>query len=670
MRRAAAISALLLLLLAAPAGAWVESAAYDVPHGGVAACLRAAGPQRLSLLRPGRPRTTTTLLSLGAGVLRPGPAIPIGIRYACGAAGGADGAPLLAAWERVRGGRPADLALRVAAPGAAPVTVRAVHGRDVNDPAIAVAPGGAAVIAWSERPVRSLSDELLYASVRPSAGAAFGPAQPLSRMTGFAPEAAVGIDAAGRATVAWLSRSHAHTQYGSTSIVEVASSSADGGFGPPQRLGRSLGERVALAVAPDGRALLAADVVGELGGSLEAYERLPGGTRFAHVPLRSGGSSDDGLAVALAPDGGAAIAYRNDARSVTVALRPPGGAFGDWADVVPHVRSASGSAIFFADISGSPDDAVGRALRAALGPGGEVVLSWVDDARGRRAATAYAALGTLSGGMERPQRLGSPCRSAAGAVPVALPDGRIAVAWADNARAMSLDTWTAARGGGRVHVARGEPEGSAGAAAPRLTARLAGPRALAPGETLRVRVRCDVACDVRAVALARGVGVAAGGDGSGPAIWTAASSSLRAGASAVLRVPGMNGFDLAGARGKPRTPLVVSACAPAGALAQRLELAPPRIAAAPPLPRVVGLAAVRRGGAIRVTWSTAAPAVRTRFYVSTVPAYPRVTQSVAGHGRRRFAVTLAAGRRRVRRVQVTFTAPATWFGPVAGAPVR
>jgi len=185
-----------------------------------------------------------------------------------------------------------------------------------------------------------------------------------------------------------------------------------------------------------------------------------------------------------------------------------------------------------------------------------------------------------------------------------------------------------------------------------------------------VRARCEAACDVRVLARARS---APGSDhafgGGGAAIWIAASTTLPAHGSAVLRTSPLWGFNPAGLRGRPRTPIDVIACTPGGPLAQRLELAPPRIADPPPFPRVIALAAVRHGGRIRVTWRTAVPARSAHFFVTTAPSYARVYRTVAGRGRKRFAVTLHPGRRRVRRVFIYVATPAVSFGPTVSAPV-
>ncbi len=673
MRRAALLTILLLLVLAAPAGAWFESAGYDVPHGRVAACLRAASPGQVSLL-DARSLTTaaTNLLSVGLHAFLPGASTSLGGPDQCGALAGASGvAPLLVSWERVRGGGWSDVALRVASPGGPSTTIRTTHGRVVSEPVVALAPGGEAVVMWSEMPLKG-SDERLYAAVRPYTGASFGRPSNLGRPGGIQQRPGVGIDAAGRATVAWLQETRSEgvrwTPGPSEYVLEVASATPAGRFGLARRVARGLGSHVALAVLPDGHALLTADVP----DGVEAYERPPGRTRFARVQLPRAGAAED-LAVALAPDGGAVVAYRNDERSVFASLRSPGGTFGRWATVVPLARSSGDSLNVSAISSAAPDDRVGRGLRAMLGTGGEVVLSWVDEARGHRLATAYAARGTLSGGMEPPQRLGGPCRSAAAAAPVTLADGQIAVAWSDNARARVITKSTLPSGDGRVHLARsrlvdGEAQATPALAAPHLSASLVGSRALQPGQQLRVRVRCEAACDVRVLARARSL-PRSGFGGGGEAIWVAASTTVPAGGSAELRPPRLYGFNAAGVRDRPRTPIDVIACTPGGPLAQQLELTPPRIADPPPFPRVIDLAAMRHGGQIRVTWRTAAPAERTRFTVYTRPGYTRVHRIVTGRGRSRFAVTLHPGRRSVRRVVVYIETPAVSFGPTVSVPV-
>jgi hypothetical protein len=664
VRRTVLLTIALCAVLARPAGAWVETAAYDAPGGAPADCLRAAGPGRLSLLAPvTRASTPLDLLALSAdgGSLAPVAHTDLGWLTECPALATAPGAePLLVGPVRGSG-------LRFAAAGARPADVPG-EAVGVSRVAAAAAPGGAAVVAWAEWPHR-LAPIRLHVAVRPPGGAGFGPPQLLDDDAADA-EPAVGIDAAGRATVAWL---HASPRPAALAVARLASAPAGGRFGPPQTLGRTWGEHVAVAVAPNGRALVAAEAMPHM----RAYERLPGATRFAPIHLTGGGDAEE-LAVALADDGGAVIAYRNDATSVFALTRAPGGAFRA-STIVPVDRGGgSNSFIAFAVRTpggrpAPPPDAAAGDLAAALGPGGTVLLTWVDDAADGAAASARAARGTLAGGFERPSRLGSPCRSAAAAQPLSLLDGGLGVAWTDDARVRELGGSTTMRGDGRVHVAL--PAAPAGApqppAAPVLTARLADARALGAAQPLRVRVACRAACDVRASATARSLpqprwGLGGGGSGGEP-LALSASTALRAGGSAVLALRPFAGYDAAGVRGHAQTPIDVVACTPSGPVAQRVRLAPPPIRRPRPVPRVLDLTARRLAdGSVRVTWRTSIPARAVRFTViGLVHARGPVTRTVQrrGRGRTRFAVTLPPPRAgRLRVVYLDLRQPEVLFG--------
>jgi hypothetical protein len=658
------LATLVLLALPAPAVAWVETATYDVPGGDPATCLRVADPGHVSLLDLSRP-TTTDLLSAAPTSFVPGPSTAVGDRWHCPAIATADGAtPLLAGWRHA-GRRGLDV-LRIASPGGRAVEVRSVRNRGVSDPIVALAPGGAAAVAWIESAVGSGGrDQRLYVVERASAGAPFGRPTRLGTTSVVLPGFALGIDAAGRATVAW--REDRRVRGGWRTRLMVAAGTPDGRFGPPQRLASSWRGPVALSVLPDGRALLAA----ETRDRSSAFERLSGGTGF--VPVRLGSGWMEEVAAALAPNGGAVIAYRNPDRAVLVTLRAPGGAFGRWETVVLPARTHEPFSVSSFERR-SPDDYEGRKLHAALGADGEVALTWVDDARGHEMATAYAAHGTLVGGMERPEQLGGPCRSAAAAAPVRLADGRLAVIWSDDAHVRRITEDTLPLGGGRVHLVHGGAGGATPAVLrgpPHLSARILD-RALEPGQALRVRVRCDgAACDARVLARARSAPRSGGDFGGGDqAIWFAATTTLPQGASATVSLPRLWGFNAAGVPDRPRTPIDVIACAPGGPVLDRAELAPPRSVVLPPLPRILDLRAERRpSGAIRVTWRTSAPAVRVRFAVILEPGYRGRRQLLPGRGRSRFAIELPPPRRSVRSVIVGIQGPAASFGRSVSAPI-
>jgi hypothetical protein len=153
------------------------------------------------------------------------------------------------------------------------------------------------------------------------------------------------------------------------------------------------------------------------------------------------------------------------------------------------------------------------------------------------------------------------------------------------------------------------------------------------GNRLRVRVGCDRACDLRAYVVggrdrARGVAVGTLHD---------------AGSTRLAIKPAFDEHLAPPARGRAR--VVVHGYAPNGrrftsrSVPVDLRRKPLR-----PLPRVVNVRAVKRGGAVVVTWQTATPASRVSFRVkgrlSRRDRFPIVEESVPGRGRRRFRLRL------------------------------
>lgn len=113
--------------------------------------------------------------------------------------------------------------------------------------------------------------------------------------------------------------------------------------------------------------------------------------------------------------------------------------------------------------------------------------------------------------------------------------------------------------------------------APRLSAQLTDSRPLGTGEPLHVRVHCDGPCDVRAVATS----FVPRQDGTHRffRLSLATSATLPAGGTTELSLKPEAGVNAAGAHGAPQVPISLVACIPGGAVADRLELAPPPIAA-------------------------------------------------------------------------------------------
>jgi len=660
MRRLALLAAVVAAAFApsASSAAWTETATYDVPGGGIADCLRAAGPQQLALLGSlERVSTPIDLLELQGNRLAPLATSTLGWLPDCPEIATADGAPPLVAGIVLlpRGRGRFGTALRVAALGEAPQTLARAGDSGLGTPSVATAPGGAAIVAWVER--RPGQDKArVMAAIRRSAGAPFSTPAPVDGGPADQQGVVAGIDAVGRAVVAWPTASPRKFL---EEVVHVAAADANGRFGPPRALTRMGGGSLALAVAGDGRALLAAQGL----DGLHAYERLLGQADFARVPLSSVAYVQD-LAVALNSDGGAVIAYRTDPWSTAALVRSAGGAFRKGVDIavrrVGDFRPTESA--FAAPLVSSlgtraapPDDSTGQGLAVALTPSGRMLMTWVQDEEGERAASAYVAQGTLTDGFGAPSRVGGACRSATAARPLPFDDDTLGVAWADDARVDTRQGGLRRLGGGRAHVARdltpGGPPASA-PAAPRMTARLVGPPALRAAEPLLVRVRCERACDVRAVAVARTLPQpwwSPFGRRGGARQVLDASDTLPAGGKTTLRLDPEQGSNAAGVRGFPRTPIVMLACTPGNAVAERLELPAPRALPPDRIPSIVDLAARRHGDLVRATWRTTAPARRIRFTAYLLlagGAREPIVARVTGRGRTRFGVTLRVPRRR------------------------
>jgi hypothetical protein len=654
MRRVALLTVLFVLGAAAPAAAWVELPPYRVPSDGVADCLRAAGPGQVALLGAlGRTTSATDLLTVGPNGIARASSTTLGWLAACAEVGAAPGvSPLLAA--SVLSGRRHDrLAMRAAAAGMAPVMFGPTNLVGV-DLAVAVAPNGAAVVAWNGL-VRRGRDSVrtLLAAVRAAANAPFG--QPM--LLGEEPRPvspAVGIDATGRATVVWLrdEESDGDTKY----PLNVATMAPGGRLAEVQQFAPTTGGEVALAVAPGGRTFIAK--YGDGSGSLVAYERVPGATRFAPVAMSVSHTTDE-VALSVANDGGAIVAYRSNPATVFALIRRPGGTFGHEQLLDRHPASSSSSSVFVFAVPGSrpfpPFDFKGGQLAAALGSDGRLLVTWVDPGDVHAAAGVRVARGTLASGLTRATRLGSPCRAANAAQPLALGDGTLGAAWTDNARTVSEDDFASPVEGGLVHaVVPGRPTPAGTRGSPGLSAHLTGPRALHGSQPLRLRVRCRrTSCVVRAAAERYDLDPTS--DPEEPGTKVASSIALARGRSGVLVLPSEQGETFARPGAAPIT-ISLLACHATGTGVTRLTL-DERLRRLPlrPLPRILDLVTRRHGSRIHVTWRTSIPARRTTFYLHAEPVDHRhpAYAGLEGRGRSRFSVTLhGSPARRERTVLV------------------
>jgi hypothetical protein len=670
--RALVVMAVTLGGLAAPAGAagqsWAESPALGLGRSAVATCLRPAGPVRAALLGPlSRSSTATDLIAPAAG----GPTllgrVALGWLDDCPAVAGEPGGNVLVAGAaRVgrgrRGPRPAR-AVRAAAAGpdgsfAAPQELARVPADVGVTLAAAVSSRGDALVAWIEQtPVlgpalalRGARTRLLVARRAP--GGAFGapetvvPEQRLPLGTGRLPLAA-GLDAAGRATVAWGLPRAAPSRTSGLADLQAASALPGQPFGPAQRLDDAFldeDEDLSLAVAGDGRALVAHR---GLPGGIEVFERPPGIDPFALAAhFDEGGPPGAQPAVALGAGGAAVVAWRSGAPAfrgaVRASLRAGPGPFPAPVEVaaatggqVLSLRAAS----FSAELPRRPEPPVdpdGGRVRALLGGDDRVTLSWVGPRQGGgfdRPPAAHVATGSLSAGLGAPVVPGGPARAADGAAPL-LDGAALGLLWTDNRTegpgARGLE---AAVGRGRLHLAR-EPAAPAPEPSPPSLTVTADRQELHWGQPLRLGVICDRPCDLRAVVLRP--------RGSVP-IAVGTASLARPGRTALRVRPG-SGEHIA-PRGGGRVRVRVLATVPGGTLpaTARLRVAVGRR----PVPPLLAPFAVRArrtaAGDVRVTWRTAARADRVNFVVEG--RRRRATRSagpadIVRGGRKRFRARL------------------------------
>jgi hypothetical protein len=396
--------------------------------------------------------------------------------------------------------------------------------------------------------------------------------------------------------------------------VRLASAAPGAPFGAPRTLARgdAFSSDVALAVTPDGRALLAAD----LGSGLALFDREPGGA-FVRRPSLPGDGS--GLALALAPDGTAVVAT-GSGDSVGAIMRDGLGLFGAPVHLdVPGRSRSDGFGFSLVGGEGPPPLETSTPLRVALGPDRRALLTWSVEGRGLRAATLTTA------GTGEIAALASPLRDPLGATPIVLADGTSAVAWTDGNDVLSMPPYA-----GRLHYAVEGVSDTRVAPTPRLEVGAPRDRSLRPAEDLVLPVRCSAACDLRA-ALAK--------DPQQP------TASLERAGTTWLR---FRPFDRAVAPARGTLAVQLSWSAPgARTQARRTFHVRLRRLPAPPFPRILNARATRGpGGVVNVRWSTDVAARDVVFYVygSRVRNYRTDRElkvgAAIGRGRRAFHVRL------------------------------
>jgi hypothetical protein len=555
--RQLAVLSVLLLPAAAEAAPYGESPPRPRPDG--ARCLTPTGaPGELSLWARGG---VELLAADGAGAI-----VPLGRVHGCPRAAADPGGAGVVAGMTAAGLR---VALREpAGPGfAAPLTLAPTL--DVFQLDVAVSPRGDAVVAWSELD-RDL-DRVRVRVARRDAGGAFGAVEDLVPWRDAVyVEPQVGMAADGEALVALA-------QGGRSWALTVSAGRPGAPLGPPQRLDSTGANAWALAVAPNGTAVLAE---GRAGATMVS-ERPPGGA-FAAPRAVGETSGPDAVAAAFGTHGRVVVAWQeNSGEAVAAAVRDPVAGFGPRIEIVPAPMTGPGFGINFRELGPEPLPL----FSAAVAPDGRARVAWTDDGRIEIATLSGTAL------LER-RRAGGTLRDPEGISLTTLADGRAALAWTN-------DRGYHEGGPGRVHVAVEGAPPRAEPPPPRVTLGAVRPLALRPSQSLVVPVRCSAACD-----LAVGV----------PGQFAVNRSLARAGRTEIEI--GTAGRALAPAGGGD-VRIVARVSAPGARRVARVTKTV-RLTRRPPLPlpRLVGVRARRlEGGKVEVRWRTTGPARETVFTV-------------------------------------------------------
>jgi hypothetical protein len=242
-----------------------------------------------------------------------------------------------------------------------------IAGQPVNEPALAVGPGGTAAAIWSD-------DDYVHASIAPPGGQ-FGVPENASRYE-YSFYSAIGFDAHDLPTAVWSAGDERDS-----AALRFARRSPRGGFraprtlatGPPDFVGFPFFGWHAVAVAGE-RPLAAWESEADSGNTqIGAYSGGVPQLLTTETPQANGVY----LPVLAASQNGMALAAwthtRGQSRSVEVSIRPPGGAFGPVTQV-----SDSG------ETAGSP--------AVAIDDQGRGVVAW-NSGQGVRAVTLQAGSG-------------------------------------------------------------------------------------------------------------------------------------------------------------------------------------------------------------------------------------------------------------------------------------
>jgi hypothetical protein len=613
-----------------------------VALSGAAECVRAPGPPGLLARTQGR---GVRFMLAGAAGLTPADSATLGGQaFPCAEVAVApSGAGVIAGRTLTTDQASYHLTVTLRDPGGAWANAQTL-ARGPAPPAsvaVAVSERGDAAVAWAGTR-RLFSGPYRLRVARRSPGGAFG--SPITAVTTSAddpaPSVRIAFSAGGELVAIWTRRDP------SGLVLEAATAPADGPLGAARRIGPiRAGAAPSLAVAPDGSALLAYAT----GNEVRVAERPPGGAFGAPVKVAT---AEDVFAVethaALGPGGAAVVAWQSIVQAgVGMVARAGPGAFGP-AVVLTHSHTIPpATAKLIAEILEGLGDlgdfgvtGLGGGLQVALA-GDSALATWTKQRRvsGVRTRDLHVATLPLAGGPLELQTLGGPLRDVQSAAPVVEPDGRAAVAWADDDGVGSH---------GRVHLAlAGAP---AAAPAPPPVVRIGRPRERLLGreEPLHVPVSCSAACDVRIQRVGRPE--------------TEAVQTLTAG-TRTLSIDPLGGPIAHLRRGPVRFRV---ATGPPGGPATVRTVAFTLRRPPPVIPHAIELSAVRHGGSITVRWRTDRPADGFTYGVAGTRERSLSADTLAvrtgGGGGRRFSVTLRPARG-VRWVYVLYLGPSGFGRP-------
>ena len=334
-------------------------------------------------------------------------------------------------------------------------------GADRSSVAAAVSPGGHAVVAWVQR--RGIETSTRGGGSSPRAGCPAADFGPLEALTPWRRGGEFGDPGSPRRSTPRGSRRLRGRCRPGTAAASAASSAVDARARRRERRSRSSASprpcehvsRPALAVAPDGWALLAYD-----DDERAPRARAAAGSGRLHRGLQraaAGGCSRPTWTRPSSPSATAAAAWWRGARAATIdtpawprpSAPPPGRSRGRARSRrTPGSQRERRERLRRRRRRAADRQPQRRPARGAGRP--TAARCW----RGRPSAAASCARtprrAALAAGFGAPARLGSPVRDVNGVAPLFLADGRAAVAWTDNASRFGFGIAT---DHGRLHLA-------------------------------------------------------------------------------------------------------------------------------------------------------------------------------------------------------------------------